>query len=182
MKKHLKKFIALFATIALLFGLSACDWEDTDGQSKSRRETEKQSEKATNQQIQAVPYPGGQLKDSLERRNLKERLIRQSDPKRIGYVYILSFGNFIGYYTIKGKVSSTQSQMNPSDDVSGDMCGSGCSEHVVTESAGDDGSYGPDENGIFFFTTEGVMVQVSTDYIYSDSPIGVGNIPELNKK
>lgn len=176
----MKKFIALFAILALVFGLSAC--EDTDGQSKSRKATEKQSEVATNQQIQAVPYPAQQLKDSLERRNLKERLLRQSKPNKIGYVYFVQFGKFMGYWTIKGKVSSTQSQMNPTDDVSGDMCGSGCSEHVVTESAGDDGSYGDDEPGVFFFTTEGVMIQLPVDaYFYSDEPVLVGGIPELNK-
>jgi hypothetical protein len=39
------------------------------------------------------------------------------------------------------------------------------------EAAGDDGSYGPNENGIFFFTTEGVMVTYSGEYVLSDGPL-----------
>lgn len=176
------KRLSLAALVGVLlfvmFGAADCDGGEND---KQRDEVQKISGKAFDQQRAAVPYPADQLKDSLERRNLRERLLRFNDPKKVGYVYILSFGDFIGYYTIAGKVSSTQSQMNPSDDISGDKCGSGCSEHVVSESAGDDGAFGEAEPGIFFFTTEGVMVQVSTDYIYSDQPISVGDIPELNK-
>lgn len=177
---RISKIVATIVAIALsIVMLSACEEEKAKGNARS--EGQKLTERAYEQQSKAVPYPVDQLKDSQERRNLKERLLRQNKPGRIGYVYILSFGKFIGYYTIKGKVSSTQSQMTPSDTVSGDLCGSGCSEHTVSEAPGDDGSYGPNEDGIFFFTTDGAMVQVSTDYIYSDQPIGVGGIPELNK-
>lgn len=128
-----------------------------------------------------MPYPVDQLRDSAERRNLRERLLRQNEKDRIGYVYILSFGKFLGYYTINGKVSSTQSQMTPADltDYACDDGMSGCQAQVL-EAPGDDGSYGENENGIFFFTTEGAMVQVDTEYIYSDQPIAVGDIPELN--
>lgn len=174
----MKKFYAIIAALLMVFALSSCT-SDPDN-NEQRQDAQELSSKALDSQVKAVPYPADQLKDSLERRNLRERLLRQNDPDKVGYVYILSFGKFLGYYTIKGKVSSTQSQMNPGDDVSGDMCGSGCSEHIVSESAGDDGSYGENEPGVFFFTTDGVMVQVSTDYIYSDEPVNVANVPELN--
>lgn len=174
----MKKLVAALAAALMLFALAGCT--DTDGKTTAREEGQKLTEQAFAQQSNAVPYPADKLRDSLERRNLRERLLRQNDPARIGYVYILSFGKFLGYYTIKGKVSSTQSQMTPSDNVSGDMCGSGCSEHILSEAPGDDGSYGPNEDGVFFFTSEGAMVQVSTEYIYSDQPIAVGGVPELN--
>lgn len=178
----MKKIVALILGFLLLIpALSACDFDEDQGE--QRKEAQDLSNKALDQQVDAVPYPADDLVDSLERRNLKERLLRQNDPDRIGYVYFVSFGKFLGYWTIKGKVSSTQSQMNPSDDVSNDLCGSGCSEHVVSESAGDDGSYGENEAGVFFFTTDGVMVQLPEDsYVYSDQPILLGGIPELNKQ
>lgn len=172
----MKKFAAIIATIAMLFTFTACEDTSKTAQSSGQRLTEQ----AFAQQQEAVPYPADELRDSLERRNLRERLLRQNDPDKIGYVYILSFGEFIGYYTIKGKVSSTQSQMTtdvlqvdtPSD-------GSNAKNSIVT-APGDDGSYGENEPGVFFFTTSGAMVQVSTDYIYSDEPVAVGGIPELN--
>jgi hypothetical protein len=170
-RKTAAVLIAAFCVMA--FGAESCE-----EQSNSRTEGEKLTQQAYAQQSKAVPYPADDLRDSLERRNLKERLLRQNDPKRQGYVYILSFGKFIGYYTIEGKVSSTQSQMTP-DDVLVDQGCSGCSD-VPAAAPGDDGSYGENEPGVFFFTTEGAMVQVSTDYIYSDQPIAVGSIPELN--
>ena len=176
----MKKIIALFVAVFLAVTLTAC--ESSSGTSDSRKTGQKQTEQAFKQQSDAVPYPVSELRDSQERRNLKERLLRQNKANHIGYVYILSFGKFIGYYTIKGKISSTQSQMTPSDSVSKFHCPGSCSDTgMVTEAPGDDGSYGPNEDGVFFFTTSGAMVQTDSDYIYSDQPIGVGGIPELNK-
>lgn len=168
--------VALLCTV--LFAAESCDEEEQ--KSDSHEKGQALTEKAFDQQSKAVPYPADDLRDSIERRNLRERLLRQNDPDRIGYVYILSFGKFIGYYTIKGKVSSTQSQMTPSDLTTRWDCGAECGSELVLEAPGDDGSYGPNEPGIFFFTTDGTMVQVSTDYIYSDQPLSVNNVPELN--
>lgn len=175
-----KRITATAATVALSVVLLGACSGGGESKSDSHEEGQKQTEKAFEQQSAAVPYPADDLKDSQERRNLRERLLRQNEKDRVGYVYILSFGKFLGYYTIKGKISSTQSQMTPSDILTGDMCGSGCSEHAILEAPGDDGSYGPNEDGVFFFTTEGAMVQISTDYIYADQPIAVSDVPELN--
>jgi hypothetical protein len=180
-----KKSIRITAAVlvgVLLLVLAGCG--GTSQQSASRKEGQKLTQEAYAAQSKAVPYPASQLKDSLERRNLRERLLRQNQPNRIGYVYYVQFGKFLGYWTIKGKVSSTQSQMTPSDEISGDISDcSGCSEHVVAEAPGDDGSFGENERGVFFFTTEGAQVQVPEDaYFYSDQPVSIGDIPQLNKK
>lgn len=163
--------------VAVLCGLLVLTGCSTDKNS-SQQKGQKESEQAFKQQSGSVPYPVNELKDSLERRNIRERLLRTNKPNAIGYVYILSFGKFIGYYTIKGKVSSTQSQMT-----TGTLfvrpC-SGCDKQPV-DSPGDDGSYGDNEPGIFFFTTDGAMVETSADYIVSDQPLAVADVPELNK-
>jgi len=163
----------------VLFGAADCG----GGTTTSSDAGQKAKGQAFEVQSKAVPFPGADLKDSLERRNLRERLLRQNEANRQGYVYLLSFGNFIGYYTIQGKVSSTQSQMTPADltDYACDDGLSGCQAQVL-EASGDDGSYGENEPGIFFFTTEGAMVQYSGDYVYADQPIAVGDVPELNVK
>lgn len=178
----IKRIAAVVAVVALTVGLSACEDESNSAQQSGQKLTEQ----AFGQQQTAVPYPADELQDSLERRNLKERLLRQNDPDKIGYVYFFPFGagEPLGYWTIKGKVSSTQSQMTtdvlqvdtPDD-------GSNAKDTVVT-APGDDGSYGQNEKGVFFFTTEGAMVQVCEEcYFYSDQPVNLGVvIPELNAK
>jgi hypothetical protein len=49
---------------------------------------------------------------------------------------------------------------------------------VVVNAPGDDGSYGANEEGIFFFTTEGAMVTTSLDYIWADNQIAI-DVPRL---
>lgn len=175
-----KRIATVFAVVMLLVGLSACSQEPKSPTSQS--EGQAQTEEAFNQQSKAVPYPASDLRDSLERRNLKERLLRLNDPEKIGYVYFVQFGKFLGYWTIKGKVSSTQSQMTTSDLINY-ACSDGLTgcQAVTTTAPGDDGSYGENEKGVFFFTTEGAMVQVPEDaYFYSDQPVNVANLPEFN--
>lgn len=134
-------------------------------------------------QFLAVPagkYPLSKMLDSLERRNLVDRLLRFNKASKIGYLYLMSFGKFVGYYVIKGKVSSVNSQLTPTDKAYDSDGGSGHDE-VVVASPGDDGSWGPNEGGdrgIFFFTSNDVMVETTLDWLYSDGllPIDVVNL------
>lgn len=179
-QKFIKRVIAVVLTLGLMASLSAC-WEgDVDPQRKAIQE---KSGKALEKQIAAVDYPADELVDSLERRNIRKRLLLTNDPNAIGYVYYTPFGKILGYWTVQGKVSSVKSQMNPTDELSGDVSDcSGCSEHVITESAGDDGAFGEAQDAVFFFTTEDVMIEIpEDDYFYSTQPITIGNITELNK-
>lgn len=157
MNKIVRYLLIPAAAVALGFGLSGCSTEE-DPALKERNEK------------QASNVKCGAANESLECKNLKERERRNSQPSAIGYVYLYNFdGSVKGYFTIKGKVSSTQSQMGPMDDAV-DLCNNGyCPE--IMEAAGDDGSYGPNEEGIFFFTTEGVMVTYSGEYVLSDGPL-----------
>lgn len=170
---------ACLAVIALT-GVAACENEAKKDSAQSTGQ--QQTEDAFKQQQAAVPYPADRLKDSLERRNLAERLLRTNQPNKIGYVYLLSLtGTPLGYYVIKGKVSSTDSQMTTSElIVTNCHYGSACND-VTVPAPGDDGSYGTNERGIFFFTAENAMVTTSLDYLYSDQPLPL-NVPKLNGK
>lgn len=120
-----------------------------------------------------VPFPAGALKNPLERVNTAEKLKRDSDPNRLSYVYLLSLdGKVISHFVAKGKVSSADSQLLPTQEVK-DACGSNCYEPFLFEAAGDDATYGNREPGIFFFTPEGQMITWSGDYIQSDRPLSV---------
>lgn len=122
------------------------------------------------------------LSTSLGIENQKERLSREEDPNAIRYVYILAplNGEIIGYYTIQGKVSSAGTQLAPEQEIicrfSGDSC-------QGVDSAKDDGTFGDSDEGFFFFTTEGVLVEMEGPaYIQSDSPIKLYNeAPVLNE-
>jgi hypothetical protein len=167
----MKRITIAVAALGLVLGLSACSENTPD--TSAQNEGQAITEQAFDQQSKAVPYPVTELKDSLERANLRDRLLRTNKPDAVGYVYLMNFGQIVGYYTIKGKVSSTQSQMT-TDNLIIRKCnsGNGCND-VVVNAPGDDGSYGPNESGIFFFTTEGQMVTTSLDYIWSDNPIAI---------
>jgi hypothetical protein len=160
--KHLKPFATALALMTAL-ALAGCTSGDTSASDKAKADREAKAKSVV---------LCGEPNDSLECKNLKERERRNSQPNAIGYVYLYNFdGSVKGYFTIKGKVSSTQSQMAPMD-VLVDGCnraGEDCPASM--EAAGDDGSFGPNETGIFFFTTEGVMVTYSGEYVLADGPL-----------
>lgn len=171
----MKKIIAIVAVCLALLSLSACN---AGPNSNAQSRGQKQTEKAFNQQSNAVPYPVDQLRDSAERRNLRERLLRFNKQDRLGYVYIFNFGKVEGYYTIHGKISSTESQMT-TPNILDHPC-SGCDRYVL-EGPQDDGSYSGNEPGIFFFTTEGALIETNLEHLYSDQPIPTyADIPKLN--
>ena len=125
----------------------------------------------------AVPAPV--LQDSIERRNLVERLKRNNKADKIGYVFIISdAGSVITNYTIKGKVSSLNSLLTTPQQIVDCGYGSGSSDCVV-DSPDLDGSYGKNPDGVFFFTTDGNMVEWSGKFLYSEQPMTLSSAPVL---
>ncbi|PRB01805.1 hypothetical protein CQ047_18275 [Microbacterium sp. MYb72] len=140
--------VAAALTVSLVGCGASGDWEERE-----------------NQQDQTT------LDNSLGIQNLKERLKREEDPNAIRYLYLMSFGDIIGYYVTKGKISSSAGQLAPEEDLIKPWNGS--SDLYNVDSAKDDGTYGVGDPGIFFFTTDGVMVETSLDYIQSDAPLAI---------
>lgn len=159
--KHLAtRILAAIAGLALLFGASACTSSVSYEEVKKRQEQAQQTAK----------------KETLEKKNLERKLKLDEDANRIGYVYVMSFGKFVGYYTIKGKISSNGSQIDPEQLLLNPYSG----EYVVTDGPQDDGTYGEGDPGIFFFTTEGTMVVTDLNYMYSTQPIPTSiDVPKL---
>jgi hypothetical protein len=135
----------------------------------------------------AVPYPFAHQapSDPLERKNLAARLLAQNSKGSTAYVYILAplDGKPIGYYVIKGKVSSTGSEMT-STDINVDCSTSNTNAACTNLAIGDDGSYGMNEggqNGVFFFTSSGVLVETTLPWISSNAPIKLyATVPQLD--
>jgi hypothetical protein len=179
------RFKPIFCLLALVTLAAACASQNTSG-SDSKTQTVGQNivnqymDKANAQHL----YPIDQMNTFLELMQQREKLLRFNNPAKLGYVYVFNPGvkEPIGYYTIKGKVSSTNSQMTPTDQVYW-TCkdGHGC-QPVVVKSPSDDGSYGENEPGYFFFTTEDVYVFVPQmmSPIYQDAPMTIFNVPQFN--
>jgi hypothetical protein len=155
----MRRIVTAVVAVAALLTLGACGYDDDF----ERRQ----------QQVEEA-----QKKNTLEKQNLQRKLDLEEDPNRIGYVYLVSFGDPIGYYTIKGKVSANGSQLEPEDQLLQPYSGG---ERYVVDGPQDDGTYGEGDPGIFFFTTEDTMVVTSMDYFYSSQPIpNTIKVPKLN--
>ena len=93
--------------------------------------------------------------------------------KPLGYVILLTeSGSVVGKFTVDGKVSSLNSFLTPDSEYYS------CS--ATNKWLADvDGSYGENDNGIFFFTPDGKYVEWSGIYLYSDIPFEV-DAPVVN--
>lgn len=124
------------------------------------------------------PYPQSKIVDSIERRNLIEKLLRFNDPNKTSYVTLLSNNGLpIVSYTIKGKVSSNQSSLT--SNLQCDGSGRGVDSGACIVSPSDDGSYGENEAGIFFFDTSGVLHQWNGLFLLSDAPQQITTAPVI---
>lgn len=182
MKKYpqYKKYLWLAPVIAILAFVAACSDAGPKKES-AQKQTQNVTEEYTKAAIKAVPYPLDAMRAGgwLERKNLSERLQRYADPNKLSYIYLFSQqGQLMGNYTVKGKVSNTSSQLTTSTQII-DGCGSGEYCAFGFEAPMDDATWGPSEDAIFFFTTDGVMVQWNGPYVLADSPLDMTSKPLL---
>jgi len=159
-----KRTLTATAALAILLGIGACSQSDTADQKEKRANFGAAQAK--------VPFPKDAITYPLERENVAKKLKLDSDPNRLSYIYLLSLdGKVISHFVAKGKVSSSDSQLLPTQEVR-DVC---CSDYepMLFEAAGDDATYGNREPGIFFFTPDGQLITWSGDYIQSQRPLSV---------
>lgn len=157
------------------------------GDAPTRPQNEIQQSNSLNKDIaKVVPVP--QLVTSSERKNVAKRAELFDNEEKISYIYLVSYGKVMTFFTVQGKVSSLRSYMTPVDklvDGNGDTCSSnhkmsGMYEPCYTIEAPDlDGTYGENVDGIFFFTTEGAYVEWRGEYMMSDQPLKLTTQPEL---
>ena len=139
---------------------------------QAQRQEMSMTEENQQRLLQAVPPP--KLNDSLERHNLKKRLLRFNDPNKVSYIYLVNFGKVMAFYTIKGKVSSVNSLLTTPDQKL-----RGYNGDVVVASPDLDGSYGSNGDAVFFFTTDDIYVEWAGDYMLVDQPLKLSTPPEL---
>ena len=158
-----------------LFTLSGCSYEE------STAEVEQQKTEVNQDRLMKT-QPPVQLDWSLERENINKRTKLWNDENKISYIYLVSYGKVMAFYTIKGKVSSVNSQItNPQQlAISRKNVEVGV-EYIngVLDSPAEDGSYGTNGDGIFFFTTDGVYIEWAGEYMLADQPLILTTQPEL---
>lgn len=99
--------------------------------------------------------------------------------KPLGYVILLTeSGSVVGKFTVDGKVSSLNSFLTPDSEYYEVLYGGEWTQENAWL-ADVDGSYGENDNGIFFFTPDGKYVEWSGIYLYSDIPFVV-DAPVVN--
>ncbi len=177
----MKKIIAICAAILAASSLVACDMTvPVDGTTADVQSTLFIGERlAANQ-----PAPSD-IEYSLERYNLIKRaywvngqrekanaLICAVD-KPLGYIVLFTdSGAVVGSFIVDGKVSSLNSYLTPDSEFYEYAYGESYS--YKNEWLPDaDGTYGSNDNGIFFFTTDGKYVEWTGTYLYSDIPFVV---------
>ncbi len=171
----MKKIIVMVLSVILVLIFTAC--EETGG---ARRDTEN-TIKTANKLQSSQPTPTD-IDYSLERYNLirrtywvngqreKANALPCEVEKPLGYIVLFGeSGTLIASFVVDGKVSSLNSFLTPD------------SEYYESSStrndwlADVDGSYGENDNGIFFFTPDGKYVEWTGVYLYSDIPFEVDN-------
>ena len=177
----MKKFIRIAAVIcALCIFLCLIGCSEPSGSYKDSINTKENANRLQDNQ----PTPTD-IEYSLERYNLTRRAYWVNGQrekanalvcpieKPLGYVILLTeSGSVVGKFTVDGKVSSLNSFLTPDSEYYS------CS--ATNKWLADvDGSYGENDNGIFFFTPDGKYVEWSGIYLYSDIPFEV-DAPVVN--
>ena len=176
----MKKFICLVLVIVAVMTLFAgCEFED--GTYVDTVNTQKTV--ADLQKNQPTPTD---IEYSLERYNLirraywvngqreKANALPCEIQKPLGYIVLFSGNTIVGNFVVDGKVSSLNSFLTPDSmyyESAGDYVHGSDTENEWLADV--DGSYGENDNGIFFFTPDGKYVEWSGTYLYSDIPFEV---------
>lgn len=179
----MKKFTVLFLVLSILL-LGGCDGEYAAAYST---ETDKASTMATADRLATNQPTPKDIDYSLERYNLirraywvngqreKANTLVCEIEKPLGYIVLFTeSGGVVGRFVVDGKVSSLNSFLTPDSEYYELIY---TSEYTNTKTnkwlADVDGSYGENDNGIFFFTPDGKYIEWTGVYLYSDIPFEV---------
>lgn len=172
--------ISIVVTVVLaVMCFTAC----TDSTTQSTSDVQKTLNIAKNLE-QSQPTPTD-INYSLERYNLIRRaywvngqrekantLICEIE-KPLGYIALfLENGACVGNFIVDGKITSLNSYLTPDSEYY-EMVYGGTYREYNKWLSDVDGSYGENDNGIFFFTPDGKYIEWTGTYLYSDIPFEI---------
>lgn len=169
----MKKFTCIILMVLLVcMCFAGCELDGSSADNKKTKE-------AANTLQSNQPTPTD-IEYSLERYNLIRRAYWVNGKrekanalvcpieKPLGYIVLFTEGGgVVGSFVVDGKVSSLNSFLTP-DTTYPNNTGAYWLADV-------DGSYGENDNGIFFFTPGGQYIEWTGIYLYSDIPFEVDN-------
>jgi len=176
----LKNIFLVGILISSIFLSIGCVESSADTPGQTQEQEAKLTENNQQRLISACPPP--ELTQSLERENLKRRLEFLNDANKDLYVALLSNdGKVLATYVTNGKVSSLNSYLTTNEQIVEDPYGysSQGAQGQVLESPDLDGSYGWNNEGIFFFTTDGAYIEWNGPYIESSQPFTLTTPPVI---
>lgn len=167
-------------SILLLVAITLCMLAGCDSDYQEQTSDVEKQHSITKELQQSQPTPTD-IDYSLERYNLirraywvngqMEKALSLPCPveKPLGYVVLMLEGvGVVGNHVIDGKVSSLNSFLTPDSEYYEYSAGETSKKNNWLADV--DGSYGENDNGIFFFTTDGKYIEWTGTYIYSDIP------------
>ncbi len=172
----MRKIVVTVLSLVTVLTLTACSMADYSTSAVSQDKTIQKQ--VTENLVEKQPTPRD-IDFSLERYNLIKRAYWVNGQREkanavpcevkrpIGYIQLWSYGNVVGTYAVDGKVSSLNSYLTPDSDYYEYSAGEYSAKNYWLADV--DGSYGSNDNGIFFFTPSGHYVEWTGEYIYSDS-------------
>jgi hypothetical protein len=164
--QYTKYYLLALAAAICLLAFVGCDANETSKTEQALTER--------NQKTLLRTQPPVSLNWSLERQQINKRTSLWNDPNKVSYIYLVSFGKVMSFLTIKGKVSSVNSQITNPSQVRWRSSGI-----VTLPSPAEDGSYGENGDAIFFFTTDGTYVEWAGDYMLADKPLKLSTPPVI---
>ena len=180
----MKKFLSiiLVATIiAMMFAFVGCGADATAASSANGTKVDKQNAMQVANKLQSNQPSPTDIDYSLERYNLirraywvngmreKANTLPCQVEKPLGYIVLFTeSGAVVGSFIVDGKVSSLNSFLTPDSEYYEYSAGEYSTKNNWLADV--DGSYGENDNGIFFFTPDGKYIEWTGIYLYSDIP------------
>jgi len=108
-----------------------------------------------------------------EQENVKRRVEMENKPGSIQHIYVLSAysGQVLLYSTVKGKVTSSGKRLSPSTHA---QCGGSYNSDYTPELLGDDGTYGPSIEYLYWWDVQGKYHQ---QYVTGGIFVHISNQP-----
>ena len=181
MKRIISMILAVLMIVVIFTG---CDIDSSSYGSQNDIENTKD----VANQLQDSQSTPTDIEYSLERYNLirraywvngqreKANTLPCEIEKPLGYIVLFTeSGAVVGSFVVDGKVSSLNSFLTPDSEYYEEIysSGSGGGHYYNKWLADVDGSYGTNDNGIFFFTPDGKYIEWTGTYLYSDIPFEV---------
>jgi len=141
----------------------------------SATEVSNKNNEAIAQQAQrAIPTP--MVRNFIERKTVNEWVKRWDTPMIITYVYLFANNQCIGYFVCDGKPASSRSYLEPEERY--------YANGAVLQTPSLDGTYGSDQPGWVFFTSDGTAVSWqggTANILFSDAPLPALSTVALGK-